>query len=421
MPKLAQAHEVEIEGRELYNADVAFISLVDRPANRTPFRILKSAKAEQHNLGGSKMFDLSDGMRRIFKSTGTKAAIGAVLVAKSADVEACKTVIKAAGLSVDKPEARDDGTAFKQVDDLPAQTIMVKVSDDIALAVCDVAKEFNSYNGSDTIFRDVLAVEGFYPGMGMASDVLRHTIGNIMKSSIDPEQAAGMIDKACKDFSAYMVQMVKSIPITAFKFETAITSPASTVQTATQGKAAATTPAATMPAPAAAPAQVKKEAEATLEKAVTLDPDTGCPVGMSAADCKAYLKDKMAKAEAAETAVTQKTVAPSNAPAATATTAATFDVAAITNDILAKLKETLAPMAASIDAVQKAHTDGLAALEAKIAQVATLAKSASDAVSKTVGSVPPGDPTTTRKAEGSQSSNGVDHSPPLIDTAYRRP
>jgi hypothetical protein len=419
MPKLAQAHEVEIEGRELYNADVAFISLVDRPANRTPFRILKSATAEQHNLGGSKMFDLSDGMRRIFKSTGAKATIGAVLVAKSADVEACKTVIKAAGLSVDKPEPRDNGTAFKQADTLPAQTIVVKVSDDIALAVCDVSKEFSGYNGTDTIFRDVLAVEGFYPGMGMASDVLKYTIGNIMKSSIDPEQAAGMIDKACKDFSAYMVQMVKNIPITAFKFETAVTSPASTGQTATQGEAAASTSAAPTPAPAAAPAQVQKEAGETLEKAMKLDPDTGCPVGMSASDCKAYLKEKMAKAEAAETAVAQKTVAKSDA--ATATTAATFDVAAITNDILAKLKETLAPMAASIDAVQKAQTDGLSALEAKVAQVASLAKSTSDAVSKTVGSVPPGDPTTTRKAEGSQSNNGVDRNPPLIDTAYRRP
>src|SRR3990172_10472956 len=98
MPKAEQ-----VEGRELHDADVQFVSIVKRPANRTPFRILKSAHTEAQ--GEPKMFDLSMGISRMFKGEpATKPVIACVLVAKTADLAAAKAKITAAGLSIAKAE-----------------------------------------------------------------------------------------------------------------------------------------------------------------------------------------------------------------------------------------------------------------------------------------------------------------------------
>lgn len=57
-----QGNAAKVEGRELHDADVQFISLVKRPANRTPFRVMKGAAVEQH----PRLYSLSEAAARVF-------------------------------------------------------------------------------------------------------------------------------------------------------------------------------------------------------------------------------------------------------------------------------------------------------------------------------------------------------------------
>ena len=102
----------KIKASKLQNAEVTHISLVDRGANRIPFKIIKEDKQEKS------MFNLST----IFKSDGKKVEakkeetlkISAIAIKKSDATDDIMAVLKAEGFNVDLAIDQDDSIIYKQ-------------------------------------------------------------------------------------------------------------------------------------------------------------------------------------------------------------------------------------------------------------------------------------------------------------------
>jgi hypothetical protein len=203
MPKLL------LEAHELTDADVDFVSLVKRGANRIPFRIVKEDTSD--------MLDLHKIGRRLFKQADPVPTVVAAVVRKGADLEAVKARLIEAGLSVEHVTEQDGVLVFAQPNAEAFDEGVVKLDDDVGLVVSGIAKAFESFNFVDTEFGKVFATEAFYPSLHMAKDMLTYTVGNIMSKAESPGAAAEAIAKAVDDFKAYITALAAKIPQHAFK------------------------------------------------------------------------------------------------------------------------------------------------------------------------------------------------------------
>jgi hypothetical protein len=205
MPKLL------LEAHELTNAEVDFVSLVKRGANRIPFRIVKEDTSD--------MLDLHKIGRKLFKQADPVPTVVAAVVRKGADLEAVKARLIEAGLSVEHVTEKDGVLVFAQPNVEAFDEGVVKLDDDVGLVVSGIAKAFESFNFVDTEFGKVFATEAFYPSLHMAKDMLTYTVGNIMSKAESPGAAAEAIAKAVDDFKAYVTALAAKIPQHAFKAE----------------------------------------------------------------------------------------------------------------------------------------------------------------------------------------------------------
>src|SRR3954468_16760754 len=123
---------VKVDLKKLFSAEAQFVSLVRRGANQMPFRIQKEA-------GDTMPLDLS-APTRIFKGErkAKTAAVAAICVKKSADMEPMKALIKKAGFSTDNMVEKEDGTVlFAQVENAEANSTPVRISEDLVMVMKD--------------------------------------------------------------------------------------------------------------------------------------------------------------------------------------------------------------------------------------------------------------------------------------------
>lgn len=204
---------IKVKSSELGDANVTHVSLVERGANRVPFKIIKS----ETDKGGS-MFNLN------LKKAETKATpqLMGVLVSKEAATEGVVAALKAAGLKVDERLTNEDGAVlFKQAafeeKDAKDFTVM-KLSDEVAIAL----KGFDPYGATSAMsFKEILKAQGFMPGFSMATDAVYTSLRNIL-SNTGPDESKDMVSKietTLKEFTGYVVELAKQIPAVAFKAE----------------------------------------------------------------------------------------------------------------------------------------------------------------------------------------------------------
>lgn len=200
------------DGRELKDAEVLRISIVDRGANGDPFRVLKRKDTP--------MIDLS----RVVKAGSPRVAF--VGVSKAADQAPYIAAIKAAGLVDGAPE--DGGTAFiyKQEAELPDDPVLLKLSDTVVLGLADpggvVKKAFEVLNFESVSFKELLSQEGALPMIHTAKAALEGVIANALYKSDSKAQMTSIVNKAVKDFGDYVAKVLDQIPETAFKLDTLI-------------------------------------------------------------------------------------------------------------------------------------------------------------------------------------------------------
>jgi hypothetical protein len=219
-----------IKANELSEPDVNIVALVKRGANRVPFRITKS----EDEMG----IDLHRATRELFAKADRTPKIAAVVVAKSADLAALTPVLAGAGIDLSKMTKTegddaitfeiDNGTALLKED---SQAKLVKLDDQVTLAVTGIMKSFDGWDFESTSFKEIMSKGAFIPSLCVAQDMLSRTMYNIMEKADNPKAAAAAIKSAAADFGDYIVGMAKGLPESAFKADVAL-------RKAAKGKAA---------------------------------------------------------------------------------------------------------------------------------------------------------------------------------------
>lgn len=226
---------IKTTATELKDADVRFISLVPRGANRIPFRVQK--KSQESFMG----IDLGSLFNKAKKQESTTPVVSALVVPSKGDNFAEVTAaIKAAGYSVDNVVENADGTVIFKQDDSPEDGAdAIRMSDHLAIAL----KGFRPYaEALSNSFKEQAAANGFYSGMRNACDTFANVVSSGIYAADTPADAAEMVKKTAKEFTDYMVSLANALPANAFKAEKALSDLAVKAE---QDKAAAVAKAAT--------------------------------------------------------------------------------------------------------------------------------------------------------------------------------
>lgn len=349
----------KVKANELTDASVAFISLVDRGANREPFRIIKRAGDE------TDMIDLSNGLKGLFKkSEARQPAVALVAFSKGYNPEAALALLKKADLTaVGDGQETDDGYVIQTLDGLKDldQVVLFKLSDDVAIGVRfdepeTVKKGFSGYDYESTDYKAVLGTNTTMPMIGVAMSALQDTVWNIMANSDTVEVAKKDITKALKDFGGTVGEIVDRVPATAFKLEAAV-SKTVTAKADDQGQATSTKKneaeeQAETKSRDEEPGQIKPAGEADADKQA----DKGAEAAADAAD-KVKEGDDKAKVEKTDAA------------ASTADTADSAVLAAIKKmgeELTGKIDgvtETVKKQGEKLDAVEKTASSTAASIK----------------------------------------------------------
>jgi hypothetical protein len=204
--------------KELTDADVSHISMVDRGAIREPWRIIK-------HEGVGTMFDLA----KIFKTATAPAAIVAVAFAKNVDPVAAAAVLDDAGLTHGDAITSDVAQTFLIDGADPEKTegaTVLKINDDVGVVMTglpeNVRKGYVGYDFESTDFKTVYATNKAPSLIACAMSALQDTIYNCLSNADTTEVAKGDIESALNDFSNVVLGVVEMVPQTAFKLEAAV-------------------------------------------------------------------------------------------------------------------------------------------------------------------------------------------------------
>lgn len=407
--------KIEMQGSELQNVSVNFVSLVKRGANRLPFRIVKEDNSD--------MIDLSKISRAIFKKADKGPRVIAVLLNKSELIteEEITALLMDCGLGENFLKTEDgDNVAFlakgEEADDT---TGILKLNDNVALAVTGLKKGFSSWDYESTSFSDILASGTFYPGFCMAQDMLQSTLRNIMDAATEPGSAAELITKACDEFKSYVGVLASAIPVHAFKADVAVQKAFAGKDPEADKKAKAMADAA---AKEAADLEAKKKKETKKADAPVVEvnvdvegdkPQVEAPKEEPAKEEPKTDEKDPPKAEPAQK--TEEQIAAEAAAAAGTTEEAKVDPSA---ELLKSVQEMLSAGFTTIsEQFQKAVADVKTEVESVNSRVGALSatvQKTEEALHGTVAVTAAGDRTGVQKTEQSDESKV----PPLLDTAY---
>lgn len=193
--------------KQLRNADVRYISLVDRAATRIPFRVLKRDK---ENMMG---IDLT----KVFKSENTeKPYVSALVVFAQKDETAAAQVmeaIKTHGFTTDRVQKSDEGETlvFAQADE-PKDMQTIRLSDQLLVNVANL-KVPTGWVG------EMVKEQGFFPDLKSATAALHDQLQDIVAKSETPQPDA---EAALISYASYLNQMA-ILPTNCFKLDEAIT------------------------------------------------------------------------------------------------------------------------------------------------------------------------------------------------------
>lgn len=193
--------------KQLRDADVRFISLVDRAATRIPFRVLK--RDEKENKMG---IDLT----KVFKSDDTrKPYVSALVVFAQKDETAGKQVVEAIqkhGFKTDRVQKSDEGETlvFAQADKMD-DSVIVRLSDQMLVNVANLQTP-GGWMG------EFIKENGFFPDLKSATAALQGQMMEVVAKSETPQDEAAEV---LTSYAEYLNQMM-ILPANAFKLEAVI-------------------------------------------------------------------------------------------------------------------------------------------------------------------------------------------------------
>jgi hypothetical protein len=207
--------KITLQATKLESPTVSYISLVERGANRVPFRIVKEQKSENGMIDLGKIFKRdSTPVEEVEKAEPEAAPVAAsptivgLVVEKS---ECCMAEISKilgdAGFKTDAQEDQDDGTViFKQADDITGADV-VRVNSALLALVKDFPKVSSSM---------VAKAEGFVPGIDVTFGGLFEAVSALALSDEPAAEKISKVESFFKDASALIASHVQHLPASIF-------------------------------------------------------------------------------------------------------------------------------------------------------------------------------------------------------------
>ena len=212
MPKITTT------AKELGDADVSFISLVKRPANRVPFRITKSDNSINPE-GSDFMFNINSVLKREGKTKKAETPAVAALAIKKEDADALVPVLLKKGFKTEDTIERDGILILKQETEFnESDLVAFKMDDNVVAMVSNVKKSFHAF-GDSLSFADNIASQGFMPGIFVATDALLETFHNILYASNNSSDVRMKMQTAIGEYSSFVIKMAEELPEIVFKLE----------------------------------------------------------------------------------------------------------------------------------------------------------------------------------------------------------
>lgn len=356
---------LKLKLRQLKGADVSHVSLVERAANRIPFRVIKSQENQD-------MIDLSrPGLGRILKGEKTKPAaaapaVSAIVVTTPEATEVVEAVTKAiteSGLSLPHVVKNEDGTTtFATDEQFMDGASIIRLSDKMLAVV----KGFEGVPPENAF----VASKGFFPSRSIAAGAMGE-----MVTKGDPVAIAA-------DFQQYVANLT-GLPEAVAKADELVHEALKT--------------------------EVKAEIKPEGVDAAAATEGEEAQAAVAADTAVAKAEAEPAPDAAPEVEVTPEVVAKAETPAAPA-----FDMAALAELVTKAAGEAVAKAIAPI-----AQT----VAEVQAAQEKT-AKSVDEAIRKSESSVQQLKNVVVGGPEGELSGSGAvkksDYKPLVVDTAYNR-
>lgn len=210
--------KVKMTATKMSDAHVSFISLVERGANRIPFKIMK--QENQAMAGAFKGLDLG-ALFATRKSEEPKVELVGVVTMKGEGYESVVGQIEEAGFDIDAAVDMEDGSVILKQDGEPEGDGEVIRMGDNALLITKGFRPYSMEVENDGVsFADMVKAQGFYPGVSTALDVARAIILRTVEKADDPVAASKAIGKVMDEFKTYIQSLVVGLPAKAFKLET---------------------------------------------------------------------------------------------------------------------------------------------------------------------------------------------------------
>ncbi len=210
--------------KELTEADAEWISLVDRPANRFPFRIKKAEDSDETSTEQENDMTIKVHLAEMLglRKAEDREPHVAALIIRTKDQEALVPQFEEAGFRVDALAEADSGmTVIKQDDNFDGQDcVYFKANDDVAVAIKGegVVKAFSPFLETSS-FAETMAAGGFLPTLMIASEAMQDTVRTVLRNSEDRKAAVSKIQDVLKEFGDFVSTQVGALPDNAFKCE----------------------------------------------------------------------------------------------------------------------------------------------------------------------------------------------------------
>jgi hypothetical protein len=213
--------KLKLQATKLENPSVSYISLVERGANRVPFRIIKEQKSENGMIDLGKIFKKDSTPVEVVEKAEPEAApvsasptiVGLVVEKSECCMAEISKILGDAGFKTDAQEDQDDGTViFKQADDIAGADV-VRVNSALLALVKDFPKVSSPV---------VAKAEGFVPGIDITFGGLFEAVSALALSDEPAAEKVSKVESFFKDASALIASHVQHFPSALFSAGSAL-------------------------------------------------------------------------------------------------------------------------------------------------------------------------------------------------------
>lgn len=204
---------VTMPAKEMHGGEVAYISLVQRGANRIPFKIVKKEKPIMLDLDNLGSFLVNKGQKQ-----ATDPVIVGIATMKGASLESVKKHVQDAGFKVDDVVNNADGSLiFKQESLEGGEHTLVTLNDSVSLVV----KGFRPFSmeSEDSSLSELVNSQMVFPGVSTVLDVVRDVVFDTLRASDSPSDAAAKVNALFSEAAVLVTKLMGEIPEKAFKLD----------------------------------------------------------------------------------------------------------------------------------------------------------------------------------------------------------